>query len=638
MSDGNIQRRELSVRLRTVWRPWRAVFFGFVCSVFFLTFIVGVKAEPPTRVWAEIDVVRDTSDTVHLKPQSLRSWNETDLDPLPIGRSLPDDFKPLWKSVLTSQDVELRRNALLSIGQVHQGGYADFSDLAEAVRETFNRDDLRVITRLDAARTLVILDARAAAPDLMKYLDGIPALRLVAEPAFADWDYQPARVMWMKRLKNPNSVPRSDLLLALRGLSQVGHSAAGEDMRKIVLSSKLDAGLRLTAAQALAELQTSGLDETSRQLLSPGTEPAAVSALLAATLLRRHSGEATEQFLLPLLGHSAGPVAAKAWERLNELNPDGIPKSVLDQTLHGRDARLRLLAVRNCGHRSQLHVDLLIAALDDVHPDVRSLARHVLRDRDRKAARENDDTLDQEIRAAASLALTADFSWRGLEQACLLVGELDHKPVAALLAGLLTHKRNEVASSAAWSLKELAVEDVLPQMLAYAEQLDSQLESDDVEMFTRAELVQTHLFESFAELNYQPADSLLRKYIPKQTVRYEARFSRMSAIRTLAYFSGGKPEADLVSQLTERMFDRSLIQPELFEVVTACALAFGIMKTESRLADLRKLAAEMGPNQPPGRAAYWSIHQLTGETIPPKIPVAKSRARWFLTPVPLESR
>ncbi|MBC8289508.1 MAG: hypothetical protein H8E37_04240 [Planctomycetes bacterium] len=606
----------------------------FLCLVSGLA--IRAQAERPKRVWAVQTPVRDKSDTGHLNWRQLRTWKVTDLDPLPFRRTLPKEFKPLWESVLSSEDRELRRNALLAIRRAQQGGYADFSNLADAVRKTFNRPDLRAITKIDAARTLVTLNARAAADDFIKRLDESPELRQVAEQAFADWDYQPARALWMKRLKRASEAPRSHVTLAIRGLAQVGHKAAVEDIRGIVLSEELDSGLRLMAARALAELQTDGLEEMSRDLLASKGKRSGISALLAASLLRRHTGKNCEQILSGLLEHASPPVAAKAWERIDELNPDSIPERVLEETLNSRDARLRLLAVQNCSHRSALHAEWLIAALDDHHPDVRCLARHTLLDRDAKADKAGRQDRRDQIRVELTRAFASDNTWRGLEQACLLSAELDHKPVVAAIANLLPHDRIELSSAAAFSLKELAVAEVLPQMLAYAQRLDGELIASNGGNFKRVEVVQTHLLESFGELRYQPADQILRTYIPKGGPRFQTPYSRMAAIRSVALLSHGEPDEELVTQLRGRMFDRSLIMPEWTEVVTGCALAFGIMKLKSSLKDLRKLAAEMGPNQPPGRAAFWGIQQLTGEPIPPQTQLLKSRARWFLTPLPAD--
>ncbi|MBC8289507.1 MAG: hypothetical protein H8E37_04235 [Planctomycetes bacterium] len=599
-----------------------------VVGIAFALLLTELSAQQGKPRWAQRESVRDSSDTAHLNFRMLRTWTQTDVELLPEGRVLTPEFKTLWKSVLNSKDRELRRNAVLSIGQAHDGGFDDFSDLIEDVRATFNRDDLRPITRVDAARTLVILDARAAAPDLMKHLNE-PGVRQVAEPAFARWDHEPARAMWMERLKKPEGVPRSHLAMAMQCLAQVKHSSATNDCRKIAFSPDFDAGLRMEAARALARLQPSGLENDSENLLAGGKS---LSALLGATLLREHTGETTERLLTSLLEHSSPPVAAKAWERLNELNPDRVTKAVLKKTLGVRDARLRLLAVRNCKLRSELLVDWLMAALDDHHPDVRCLARHGLRDHERKATKENKADIVDQIHAVNSKAFTSDFSWRGLEQACLLAGEIDHEPAVNRIVALLRHERKELASAAAYSLKELAVADVLPQMLAYAEQLDGELSRGIPGRSQRAEVVQTHLFESFADLNYRPADSLMRKYVPKQDPRYDAWYTRMAAIWSLAHFNKENSDAQLLSQFKSRMLDWSSIPPEMNEVVMAAALAFGVMKQESAVADLRRLAEAM-PNQPPGRAAHWSIHQITGEPIPPKPRLEKSRSRWFLAPM-----
>ena len=597
---------------------------GFAFAL--LTGELAAQQEKPQ--WAERQAVSDSTDTVHLDFRQLRTWTLTDVSLAPEARFLAPEFKSLWKSVLDSKDRELRRNALLSIGQAHEGGYDDFSDLVDNIRATFNRDDLRPITRVDAARTLVILDARSAASDLMKQLNE-PGIRQITEPAFARWNYEPARSMWMKRLTQPDQVPRSHLVLAIQCLGQIKSAGAKTECRKITLSSRFDVGLRVIAARTLAGLQTSGLKEVAQQLLArkkPGSD------LVGATLLRNHSGDATEQILTGLLEHSSPPVAAIAWERLNRLNPERIPAAVLAKTFVTKDARLRQLAVQNGFLRQELPLERLTSALDDHHPDVRRAARHALRDREHKAVREADSKSVGEIHAATSKALSNGYSWRGLEQACLLAAEIDHDRAATRIAELLRHERTEVASAAAYSLKELAVEGVLPQMLAYASELDQELMTPDKGNPKRVEVIQPHLFESFAEHNYRAAEPLLRKYVPKADPRFSTCYSRMTAIWSLAYLHQESPDPGLVAQLKTRMMDWSSIPPEMDEIVLACALAFGIMKEESAIPQLRKLAGAM-PVQAPGRAACWAINQITGEPIPPKPGMEKSRSQWFLAPL-----
>lgn len=63
---------------------------------------IPVQAERPRRAWAQQAAVRNGSDNIHLNLQKLRTWIQTDLDPLPVGRTLPKEFKPLWKEILSN--------------------------------------------------------------------------------------------------------------------------------------------------------------------------------------------------------------------------------------------------------------------------------------------------------------------------------------------------------------------------------------------------------------------------------------------------------------------------------------------------------------------------------------------------------
>jgi hypothetical protein len=589
-----------------------------------------VAADGTPETEGQADPVRDKTDTVHLDWEQLRCWNEFDIHPLSPQPFLTPEFKPLWMAALASSDRELRRNAILAIGVAHKGGYLDFTDVAEDLRAILNGDDVRTETRIDAARTLVILDARTAAPDLMNQSGNAPELRQIAERAFADWNDMPARDMWMSRLAEPAGVPHSHLALAIRGLATVGHKAAADPVRKIVLSPGFGSGLRLTAARGLAELQTSGLEETAKQLLSekPGS---LVPALLAATLLQRHSGGAAEELLLQLITHSSSAVVSTAWGRLDALNPDRIPDAVLAGALGSRDARVRLLAVQSCGHRTNPHVEQLAAALDDTHPDVRCLARHALRDQASRSTKQDDADVVKLIEEAALANLFGE-SWRRIEQACLLAAELDDKLTVIALVDLVQHPRDEVASASAYALKELAVAEMLPKLLEQANRIQS-LTASGAYKSKRTELVLPHLFEAFAEYKYKPAENLMKSYIAKTDASLETPQCRSTAIWSLAYLHEGNVDLPLARQFTARMFDRNPLPGEAHEVFAASAMALGIMKADGSLGDLRKLGDEFGSDDRAGRAAYWSINRLTDEPIPPRRRRTVSRGQWFLTPL-----
>lgn len=588
--------------------------------------------EDAWQSWGPVSAVRNKTDTAHQDWQQLRCWNEFDIHPLSPIRSMPEEFKPLWKSALTSPDREMRRNAILAIGVAHRGGYLDFSDLSDDVRAIFNRDSTRTETRIDAARTLVILNDRTAAADLMKHSGTAPELRQTAERAFAEWDYKPAREMWMSRLAEPAAVPRSYLILALRGLATLGHKEAAEPARRIVLSSQVNSATRLAAARGLAAIQTSGLEDNASQLLSDKTG-GVIPALLAAILLQHHSGDATEAILLKLMEHRSTAVVATAWKRLDELNPDRISDAVLSEGLRSPDSKVRLLAVQSYSHQSKAHVEELIFALDDHHPDVRCQARHALLDQaGRSAKKEDADTVSQIESLAMSVLFTE--SWRGVEQACLLAAELDHKLAVVALVDLVQHPRDEVASAAAYALKVLAVPEMLPILLEHAIQIDARMYETGGGTAHRMERVQPHLFEAFAEFKYQPAEVLMRKYVPKVELLLLIPQCRSSAIWSLAWLHEGSADADLVRQFTARMMDRAPMPAESTEIYAASATALGIMKADSSLGDLRKLSSEFPGDDPASRAALWSINILTGEPIPPKARRTVSRGQWFLSPIP----
>ncbi|MFP6763047.1 MAG: hypothetical protein VB858_05500, partial [Planctomycetaceae bacterium] len=425
----------------------------------------------------------------------------------------------------------------------------------------------------------------------------------------------------------------SQMTLALRGLSRVQHEPAADTIRNLVVSPSVSVPLRLTAARALADLQTTGLEETAQLLLSQTETRDFLPELLAGTLLQRHRSPAAQSILQDLLNSSSGAAAAQAWQRLNAVDPQSVATTHLQSALHSRDARVRLLAVQNCGLRSELPVDSLMAALNDHHPDVRCQARHILRDRSSQADNDTARVTATRIRDELKTAFQSE-SWRGLEQVSLLSAELNHAASAVALVELLRHPRDEVAASAAFALKELAVPAVLPQMLRHALHLDSRMATDRSRVSRRAKWVQPHLFESFAGQHYRPAEELLRKYVSKTPFRYGFAFCRMAAIWSLGHLHAGQPDAELIQQFTQRMFDQSMEEPESEQVISASALALGIMQNQASLNDLRKLTSLFDQGMPQWQAAVWSISRLTGEPVPPPRAGAMiSRSDWFLNPV-----
>ncbi len=142
-----------------------------------------------------------------------------------------------------------------------------------------------------------------------------------------------------------------------------------------------------------------------------------------------------------------------------------------------------------------------------------------------------------------------------------------------------------------------------------------------------------HLCEALGLMKYAPADPVLRGYIPKNLLLGE--LTRGGAIWALGHLHAGTPEEPLAQLLTERLTEPPSAMPqEKPRVRHACAISLGRMQAKSQVEPMRRF---LGPNDsldPASMAIRWSIHELTGETLPePRPPVVYVKAKWFLEPL-----
>jgi hypothetical protein len=224
--------------------------------------------------------------------------------------------------------------------------------------------------------------------------------------------------------------------------------------------------------------------------------------------------------------------------------------------------------------------------------------------------------------------LTLD-DWRGLEQASLLVGHLEHKPAANQLIQLLTHPRQEVAVSTAWALGKLRIPETYPQLLAHATAQHARIHDNQTAAHQRLVIAfqLTQLFQIFGDVRLREADPLLRNYVPKAM---ELAESRSAACWALGKIHEGENVPDLVQQFDERLCDVNSMPPELNSVRTMCSLGLGRMKGESALPSLTKFSGE---GNKVGMSCRWSIHLLTGKKLPEPAPSTANILGWFLQPV-----
>ena len=117
---------------------------------------------------------------------------------------------------LDRPEQDVRGRAALAIAQAHEAGLPGLAVAAPALLRVIARPDEHPAVAAAAARALVALDVRVAAPSLLKLAESEdPDLRGVVDLALAQWDYKPARDVWLGRLQQESS-PQRGVILAAR--------------------------------------------------------------------------------------------------------------------------------------------------------------------------------------------------------------------------------------------------------------------------------------------------------------------------------------------------------------------------------------------------------------------------------------
>ncbi len=419
----------------------------------------------------------------------------------------------------------------------------------------------------------------------------------------------------------------------MRGLAVVREKQATDRLREMVLSEDTAGPIRLEAARALGELHDSGLEKDAERLAADTSPHGLIARLAAASVLRRHKGEAAIALMQRLARDPAPSVAVVAVTRLLEIDPSllvGIVKHLLDNP----DPNVRLLATQVLHRRpTEEHLRLLCDRMDDEHLQVRRTARGYLRELAQDQGRR------KQILADAS-ALLKTQRWRGLEQSAILLTQLDHKDAAGRLVELLKFDQIEVNAAAAWGLRKLDVAATLPGVLSHVE---SEFKKPGLDRFpsTREQKsrdandhVLSQLNQFLGQQKYRPADPVLRPFIPKPGRGLSmGPESRAAAIWALGMIHEGKSDDELASALEARLNDIAAIPPEFWQVRWMSAIALGRMKTQKSLDSLRRFCPSgKVESDPISNVCGWSIQQITGEALRPGSTIYRTRGGWFLTP------
>lgn len=543
-------------------------------------------------------------------------------------------LKTLWLEAMAQPNADLQTQAALTIAEAHRRGMPNLRGTAGALAVMLDGPDTHPAARLAAARALVALDASDSAAVLLKRagVDGLE-MALTVEPALAAWDYAPARSTWLARVNDPRA-PRALLLVAIRALGQVGEEGAAPRLRALALDREVEPGVRIEAARALGAVASDGLVLDAQRLARSAGPEGVTDRLVAAAMLATHTGADAEALLLELAADPSPAVAAIAIRRLLQIDPLLI-EPIDRKLVASMDANVRRLAAEAVfAQRSPRAVGVLGSMLDDPHPDVRAYVRDVLLQLERE-----EEHLKDPVRDAAMDMLASD-RWRGIEQAALILGHLDHEPAADRLIELLDFDRPEVFVTAAWALRMLALEWTLPVMhekiereLAIMDQRTEGVESIEemIQIKTAVDRQAAQLIQTFGSLNYTQADELLRRFVPKGSgLGVE---SRTAAVWALGHLHAGESRSDLVRAFSSRLSDINPMNPEAEPVRRLAAVGIGRMKGSGVLSTLQRFYKEELHSSQIGAACAWAIEQITGQPLPPEPPPKAEQTGWFLEPV-----
>lgn len=532
---------------------------------------------------------------------------------------------PLWRQALARPEEDYQRQAAASIAKAHALGFPGMLPAVPDLLRMVADDQAAPTARHAAAHALIVLDQRDTAQTLFDISrQGGADLRQLVEPALGRWQFEAIRPEWRARLADP-SARRRELLLACAGLADCADAEAVSALLDIALAPLRPVDVRLAAAQAAGRIADAGLESRARELLSTNPPVPRIDRLCAVSLLTRHRSSAAQQ-LLAELGVDPDPaVAAIALRALLAIDP-ALVLPLVEQSLTNADPHVRQCGVDACVALPTTDRVVRIAdLLDDVHPELRHNVCLSLFD---LAGRPE---LDAAVRGAA-LDVLGRESWRGQEQAALLLAALDHKPAAPRLLELLDTHRAEVNVTSAWALRALAVPETVPPLFERVQRLTEERLAGNPRLPMGADEQIAHIFELLGRMDHRAAEPLFRQHVPK--VLSLGIYTRAAAIWSLGLFLAGEPvDEDLAAELAARIRDTASMPPEFEQVREMSAITLGRMRAASALPTLREY---MGPTAGASGISLrlrWAVMEITGEEVPFTDVIIKGKSGWFLEPL-----
>jgi len=460
-----------------------------------------------------------------------------------------------------------------------------------------NRDE-QVQVRRAMISALSLLDDGSHAELIWSQAKDDSVVRPNVEKQLIRWKSPIAIDVWRKRIADNNATP-TDLATALEGIAVVGSVEDQPIVQAIVLSRNSSMANKFLAARALGSLATDGMNEFAQKVMDSNMEQ---RHLIAAHLLKRHSGDTTAKQMRQILSEGAASAQLVAFQAFSESMPD-ISKEFGKQMTSHSDPGLRTIALQLLQrYADDESLKIQGQLLCDPHPNVRNL---VLKNLLEKAGKGQRALVDRCL-----LQHFASEEWTGLEKGIALAVGLQDRSHCKTFLRLLDHPRPEVNMMASWALMELGDEaETLAGMLKHAEKMVEDLKSstNTTEYSDTDQIRLSYLNEGFGKNRYMAAEPILLLHIPKGGHRF-ANTSRSSAIWALGKLNKGKVNPELLTSLNGRVSDVDVILPEDYLVRFSCFLALGEMANpESR--KIIELYGE-GSATPNGIAANWALSEI----------------------------
>jgi len=282
----------------------------------------------------------------------------------------------------------------------------------------------------------------------------------------------------------------------------------------------------------------------------------------------------------------------------------------------------------------------LTVLLDDPNTELRNDVRRKL------LALAKHESLDAMVRSEGMKSLE-NGTWRGIEQAALLLGELDHEPAAdPMVKHMTTHPRHEARLAAIVGLRWIAVERTFAPMLEWARKLvdkpthvDSLLPTDDEgespggptgHFAGNMEL--THLLQTFGVHQYEPARSVARQMVGRND-KYSGE-ARAAGMWALSRYYEDQPDQQLATQLVTRLNDAYGMNPELEIARRFAALAVGSMRAKGFEETITNhMVTYTGSQSRIQQTCHWALERITGDSYDPVAPRERDAVGWFMEPI-----